>query len=184
MDTSGALDFACSDSGLCSGNFWGRLILKLSIIYVVCGIWAWDELRYRAEGTELTAKAQVVGEVRQCGRWGCHDNSLVRYEFRDPKTGTLRHNTVTVPKKIAPDSGTAQIQFLPGEYPQSRLLSQARPSSVWAFGIMSVMLLVACLGFIGHAAWLANRKYLTPQQRMMVAYRRKQAALAATANQR
>lgn len=162
-----AVDFVGSDGPYYGQRgFWGRIVLKLIVVYLLIAFWSWEELRYRAAGIEVPGEAVKVGPARK-------NLISVRYTFRDPISGIPRHNTVAIPESLFPESGKASIQFLPGENPQSRLLNQARPNVVRVFVGINVVLGLAVTAFLGCIAWEANRPYVTPQGRMVAAYRRK-----------
>src|SRR5438093_4519568 len=143
-----AVDFVGSNDGPYYGQrgFWGRIVLKLVVVYLLIAFWSWEELRYRAAGIEVPAEVAKVGPARK-------GLLSVRYTFRDPISGIPRQNTVAIPESQFPESGKAPIQFLPGENPQSRLLCQTRPAVVRVFIGINVVLGIAVIAFIGCFAW-------------------------------
>lgn len=162
-----AIDFAGSDGPYYGqSGFWIRIVLKLGVVYLLVAYWSWEEVRYRTSGIEVPAEVKRVGRASK----GLLE---VRYTFRDPTTRAMRHNTVAIQESQFPESGKSQVQYLPGENPQSRLLSQARPAALWIFIGINGVLAAAVATLIGYVAWEANRPYVTPQGRMVAAYRRR-----------
>jgi hypothetical protein len=162
-----AIDFAGSDGPYYGqSGFCGRIVLKLSVVYLLTAYWSWEELRYRTSGIEVPAEVKRVGRTPK----GLLE---VRYTFRDPTTRAMRHNTVAIQESQFPESGKSPVQYLPGENPQSRLLSQARPAALWIFIGINSVLAASVATLICYVVWEANRPYVTPQGRMVAAYRKR-----------
>ena len=162
-----AINFAGNDGPYYGQRGFGiRIVLKLGVVYLLVAYWSWEEVRYRTSGIEVPAEVKRVGRAPK-------GLLAVRYTFRDPTTRAMRHNTVAIQESQFPESGRSQVQYLPGENPQSRLVSQARPAALWVFIGINGVLAAAAATLIGYVAWEANRPYVTPQGRMVAAYRRR-----------
>ena len=139
----------------CSSNDFGRptwlkVFIRLFLLYLVLAAMCYTESRFRKHAIELVARTEVIGAGPKCSQ-------LIRYHFHDPVTGAARMNTVTIPRNQKPPSATALIEYIPGEYPTSRLKEQARPGSITIFYWMNLVYCACAAGFIGYLAWEANR---------------------------
>lgn len=135
----------------------GKLVAWLVILDILFGWCCWTELKYRG-AMELPAKFAVVGSVTHCDRHGSHELHCLRYTFRDPHTGQRRQNTVHIPPSLVPQGQEVMIQYLPGEYPRSRLALQARPVVVTVFYVINGVFVVACASVLVWLAAEAKRK--------------------------
>jgi len=142
-----ATDYCSHDSGRPT---WSRLAIKLFLAYLILAAACWTESRFRKEGIELEARVELVGQ-------GPKGSQLVRYHFRDPMTGTPRMNTVGLPRNQELPKRTALIEYIPGEFPSSRLKIQARPYCINLFVWMNIVFIAAATGFIIYVAREANR---------------------------
>ncbi len=133
----------------CGRPSWGRVAFKLALLYVALASLCWIESRFRQHGIQVQGTAEIVGG-------GPKNTRLVRYQFHDPQTGALRVNTVTVPESAAPKSAAVAIEYLPGEYPRSRLRAQARPEAIPIFFWVNIVFGIGVLGLVGYLAWEAN----------------------------
>jgi hypothetical protein len=107
---------------------------------------------------------------------GPKQSQRVRFQFQDPETGHLRHNTVNIGGASPPQADAVAIQVIPGPDGSSRLKSQARPLLVYVFAGINAILLAATIALCGWWALEANTKPLTRQQRA-VARRRQRSHL-------
>jgi hypothetical protein len=133
----------------CRPTAW-KLVIRLVIMYAILATMSLCESRFRSRGIELEARVETVGAAPKGGL-------LVRYHFRDPVSGLPRMNTVTVPKNLAPQGPTAPIEYIPGEYPTSRLKSQAKPVITTVFFWLNAILLAGIAGVIGFIVWEGHR---------------------------
>lgn len=146
----GAMDFGadyCSHD--CGRPSWGRVVFKLVVLYVMLATACWIECRFRGQGIELDASAEVVGP-------GPKNTRLVRYRFQDPTTGLPRMNTVRVAEHMTPQTQTVRIEYIPGLYPTSRLKSLAVPWMPNLFFWVNAVFFTVLAGVIGFVAWEAN----------------------------
>ena len=139
----------CS-SNHCGRPSWSKVVCRLVLLYLVMAAMCYTETRFRKHGIELQARTEVIGAGPKCSK-------LVRYHFHDPVTGIARMNTVTIPRHQNPPGATALIEYIPGEYPTSRLKDQARPGCVSFFFWMNIVYFACVVGFIGYLAYEANR---------------------------
>ena len=133
----------------CGRPSWGRVVFKLVVLYLMLATACWVECRFRGQGIELDASAEIVGA-------GPKNSRLVRFRFQDPTTGLPRMNTVSVPEHLAPQAQTVRIEYIPGQYPTSRLKSSAVPWMPSLFFWVNVVFFTAVAGVIGFVAWEAN----------------------------
>ncbi len=136
------------------GQAWTKTkLIAWFVIFDVLLSWCcWTELKYRG-AMELPAIFKVVGSVTHGDRHGSRKLHCLRYTFRDPRTGQPRQNTVHIPPSQVPLGQEVMIQFLPGEYPRSRLAIQAKPAVVTIFlSINAVLVLVG----VGGLVWLSR----------------------------
>ena len=80
-------------------------------------------------------------------------------------------NTVTVPERLAPAGPLASIEYISGQYPSSRLKSQARPEIASVFFWLNVILLGSIAGLIGYIVWEAHCPIPRSSQRSNGRYR-------------
>jgi hypothetical protein len=148
--SDGIADFAvgCCEHD-CGRPSWSKLALRLAVLYVVLASMCWVESRFRNQGVVVRGTADIVGG-------GPKNTRLVRYQFHDPQSGALRVNTVTVPECAAPKTAAVAIEYIPGEYPRSRLLTQARPEAIPIFFWVNIVFGIGALGLVGYLAWEAN----------------------------
>ena len=129
-----------------------KFVAWLVIFDVLLGWCCWTELRYRSS-VELPAQFSVIGNVVHHGRHGSREMHCLRYTFRDPQTDLRRQNTVEILPSMVPAGQQVMIQYLPGEYPRSRLVIQAKPVVVTVF--FSINAVLALIG-VGGLAWLSR----------------------------
>jgi hypothetical protein len=149
-----AADFCGPDYGCGSGR-WMRLTVKLVIAYFTLAALCWIELKFRQQSIDLEARVEIVGDgPRKCGSPA---TLRVRYHFHDPLTGKPRMNTELVNRDRAPVLGTATVEYVPGEYPMSRLKSEAHPAAPSIFLWVNAVFFSGVAGLLGYIAWEANR---------------------------
>ena len=156
-----AADVCSNDSG--RPTLW-RLVIKLVIVYAILAMISLAESRFRAQGIELQANVETIGR-------NLKGELLVRYHFRDPVTGLTRMNTVTVPEHLAPRGLVATIEYIPCEYPSSRLKGQARPEIASVFFWVNVVLLSSIASLIGYIIWEMHHPIPRSSQRINGRYR-------------
>lgn len=140
----------------------GKLCLLCVVFYVLLGWCCWTELRYRSS-VELPAQFSVIGKVIRGSRHESREMRCLRYTFQDPVTGQRRQNTVEVPPSQVPAGQRVLIQYLSGEYPQSRLVIQAKPWMVNVFYSFTAMLiLTGVAGLVG----LSREVHAQPHRRV------------------
>ncbi len=139
----------------CSSNYfgrhsWSKVVCRLVLLYLVMAGLCYTETRFRKHGIELQARTEVIGAGPKCSK-------LVRYHFHDPVSGIARMNTVTIPRHQNLPGATALIEYIPGEYPTSRLKDQARPGCVSFFFWMNIVYFSGVTALIVYLAYEANR---------------------------
>lgn len=148
----------------------GRLILICVVLYSLMAWGCWTELRYRS-AVELPAQFTVVGNTIRNSRHGSHELHRVRYTFHDPVTGRRHQNTVEVPPSQVPAGQHVMVQYLAGEFPESRLVIQARPTVVTVFHSMTALLAligggaIVCLSRDAHSQPRRGIRSFTPTRR-------------------
>jgi hypothetical protein len=136
----------------------GRLLFLCVVSYLLLGWCCWTELRYR-RAIELPAQFNVVGNVIHGGRHGPREMHCLRYWFQDPVTGRRYQNTVEIAPSEAPAGQRVMVQYLSGEFPESRLAIQARPVVVTVFYSITALL---ALMVVGAVFWLSVEAHAQP----------------------
>ncbi len=147
------IEFANASEGQATTK--GKLVAWLLILDLLLGWCSWSELKYQG-AMELPANFKVVGSVTHCDRHGSHELHSLRYTFRDPQTGQPRQNTVHIPPSQVPQGQEVMIQYLPGEYPRSRMAIQAKPAVVTIF--LSINAVLVLIG-VGGLVWLSQEAH-------------------------
>jgi hypothetical protein len=133
----------------------GRLIPKIIVAYLLITAMFLTESQFRKHGIDLEARVETIGETKLQGK--CAGTGLlVRYHFRDPVTGQPRMNTVALPRHLAPTTQMATIEYIPGEYPTSRLKVQQRPIIFSIYFWINAIFMTVIIGLIGCVAWQAH----------------------------
>lgn len=148
-------------------GFWLRIAIKVAIVYAMFGFFYWEEIRFQTAGMRLEGRVvemYAVGD-RQAGL-------LIKYDFHDPLTGTRRHDAAEIGEALRPTTDVVAVEYIPGEFPRSRLAMESRPGVKWVFLGMTATFGTTVLMLLGYLAWEANHKPLTRQQRAVAAYRR------------
>lgn len=146
----------------CGSGRWLNLLLRLFIAYLILAALCWIELGFRKKSVDVEAKVELAGAGPKNTVW-------VRYHFRDPVTGKPRMGTEVVNPDRAPVGQTAIVEYIPGEYPWSRLKSEARPGLPSFFFWLNVIFAAAFAGLLGYIAWEANHP-LVKRKRVRIPY--------------
>lgn len=151
VDTAG--DYCSSDLG-CGRGLWYRLAFRLFIVYLFLATLCWIELKFRKESIEVDARFEIVGSGPS--HRGTCNSVNVRYNFTDPVTGKPRMNTEVVRMDRVPSGRITTVEYIPGEYPWSRLKSEAYTGTPALFLWVNVIFFTGVVGLIGYIAWEAN----------------------------
>jgi hypothetical protein len=134
----------------CGSGRWLGLFFRLLIAYLILAALCWIELGFRDKSVDVEANFEIAGAGPKNTVW-------VRYHFRDPVTGKPRMGTEVVHPDRVPAGQTTTVEYIPGEFPSSRLKSEARPEIPPIFFWLNVVFVTGLAGLIGYIAWEANR---------------------------
>ncbi len=152
-----ALD-SCSDGVGCITR--GRLVLKIAIAYVALAALCWMERDFRFHSQEVEGRIEIVGTVPK------NNMTRVRYHFTDPVTHQSRMNTTALPAHLVPRTQTAVVQYIPGDFPSSRLKIETRSGIPPLFFWLNVVFGMGIVGFVSYLAWEAHRPIPRPKNRV------------------
>lgn len=142
-----ALEYCANDHGR---QKWPGIVIRLILLYLVLAGACWTESQFRSHGIDVEAKIEVIGV-------GPKETQLVRYTYPDPTTNLPRMNTVTLGRGVKVPGAIDIIEYIPGEYPTSRLKIQARPLAFSLFAWLNVIYAGCVMGFLWYLARQANR---------------------------
>ncbi len=137
----------------CGRPSWGKVIFKALLLYMILAGFCWMECLFRDKGIEVDGTAEVIGAVNVKGR----NLAVVRYHFRDPVSGQPRMNTVHLGEHSVPTTPVVKVEYVPGDFPSSRLKQMAHPMLPGFFFWVHVIFFVGLAAFIGWIALDANQ---------------------------